>query len=596
MSGNWKGRIWLTKRNGTAYIKISFMKKIFILLFLTAIMQQGISQTETFDIVTYTAPKDPMGIGWKKEAKPGVINYMHLNTTDGKFCVITMYANTASSGDAQKDFTNEWAALVVKPYQAEANPKTETQKTADGWEAVTGATAVKVDGTDVYIILTVISGFGKTVSVRSSLNDLSYTAQIDALMETMELDKTKTATVNQNTTTMPTTGGTGKFGLMNYNAPAGWSEQKFSDGVVFKPLDLPAGEHLAIQIMQPLNASGTLEQALANGFEEATTMYNGSSMYQSGGKYSKNASQKSYNGWEYIRGKGGIRVNDGTQHGTEYGLELFVIKINTRFERVAIFESRKYCKGTSLYYASDRRSYRNGIEHLLFSLHFTDFDGPLLSPGSLTGGGVIGAWQGTMQSTSASGIRLEVFSPIFLTNGQVFFGNKFPLEGLDGIHTRLPPQLNNRDWGTYTFSNGRGVVKMPYASIPFTMKGNELIFTKNQTDWPFYQLPSVDGATFNGTYNMSAVQGKIPSISFTSDGKFTDNGALKQLYHEYIECLNPAVNPGAGGYAVKDYSIVFNYTDGRKIILAFLGAEYDKSNPSPATLRMSFQDDPMTRQ
>jgi hypothetical protein len=325
-------------------------------------------------------------------------------------------------------------------------------------------------------------------------------------------------------------------------------------------------------------------------------MYKGTSMYQSGGKYSKNVSQKSYNGWEYIRGKGGIRVQDGTQHGTEYGMELFVIKINNRFERVAILESRTYCKGNSLYYSSDRRNYRNSIEHLLFSIHFTDFGGQVLSPGSVRGTGVVGVWQGTMQSTSASVVRLEVFSPIFLTNGQVYLGTKFPTEGLNGINTRLPPQLNNRDWGTYTFSNGKGVIKMPYADIPFSLQGRELIFTKNQTDWPFYSLPSVDGVTFNGTYVMGAVNGKIPSISFTSGGAFTDNGAMNVLYHEYIDCLNPAVTPGSGQYTVKDYSIVFNYTDGRKIVLAFLGAGYDKSNPAPSSLRMSFNEDPMTRQ
>jgi len=569
------------------------MKKIISLLLVTAIMQHAISQTETFDIATFTPPKD-----WKKDAKKGVMNYTNVNTATGGFCVIAMYASNVSTGDAEKDFKREWKELVVTPYKAEDNPKTETQSTDDGWKAVVGASLVKLDGVDVYIILTVFSGFGKTFSVRSSLNDQSYTTQVDALFETMELDKTKTVSVNNNnTTTTPTKGADeGKFGLMLYSAPAGWSHQIFGDGVVFKPLNLPAGEHLAIQIMEPLNSSGSLEQALAQSFEEATTMYNGTSMYQSGGKYSKNASSKSFNGWEYIRGKGGIRVNDGTQHGTEYGLELFVIKINNRFERVAIFESRKYCNGTSLYYSSDRRSYRNGIEHLLFSLHFTDFNGPVLSPGSLNGTGVIGVWQGTIQSTSATGLRLEVLSPIFLTNNQVYFGSTFPIEGMDGINSRLPPQLNNRDWGTYTFSNGRGVIQMPYGKIPIRTEGDKIIMTKNQTDWPFYQLPSVDEATFNGTYTMSEVNGKIPSISFTSDGKFTDKGALKELYHEYIDCLNPAVTPGSGRYAVKDYSIVFNYTDGRKIVLAFLGAGYDKSNPSPATIRMSFNEDPMTRQ
>lgn len=563
------------------------MKKIISLIIIALLSLQALSQTETFDIITYTPPKN-----WKKDMKPGVVNYTNINAATGGFCVIAMYASSSSTGDAQKDFMNEWKELVVTPYQAEANPKTETQTTTDGWKAVVGTAPVKMSGMDVSIILTVFSGFGKTVSVRTSLNDPAYTAQVDEILESMKLSKTAGPSINENnSTTVQTTGNTGKFGLMMYSAPVGWSEQKFSDGVVFKPSDLPAGEHLAMQIMQPLNASGTLEQALAQSFEDATIVYNGTSMYQSGGKYSKNVSSISYNGWEYLRGKGGIRIN-----GNECGLELFVIKINNRFERVAILESRQYCKGTSLFYATDRRNYSNGIEHLLFSLHFTDFNGPVLSPGSIKGSGVVGLWQGTIQSTSAAGLKLEVLSPIFLSNGQVYFGSKFPTEGLAGVNTQLPPQLNNRDWGSYTFSNGRGIVKMPYADIPFRMQGNQLVFTKNQTNWPFIQLPSVDGATFNGTYNMSAVNGKIPSIGFTTDGKFTDNGALKELYHEYNNCLNPALTPGSGSYEVKDYTILFNYTDGRKVKLAFLGAGFDKNNPSPLTLRMSFNEDEMKRQ
>jgi hypothetical protein len=42
--------------------------------------------------------------------------------------------------------------------------------------------------------------------------------------------------------------------------------------------------------------------------------------------------------------------------------------------------------------------------------------------------------------------------------------------------------------------------------------------------------------------------------------------------------------------------VVFNYNDGRKIKIAFTGADYDKNNPSPPTLRMSFNEDPMKRQ
>lgn len=137
---------------------------------------------------------------------------------------------------------------------------------------------------------------------------------------------------------------------------------------------------------------------------------------------------------------------------------------------------------------------------------------------------------------------------------------------------------------------------MPFGIIPMRIEGGKLIITKNQTEWPFYKLRSVDGAAFNGTYVLSDVSGKIPSIDFTSEGRFTDNGALKVLYHTPVDCINPAVAPGSGTYEVKDYSVLFNYSDGRKLKVAFLGAEYTKSNRSPATLRMSYNEDKLMRQ
>ncbi len=562
------------------------------LLFCLIISVPAFSQTETFDIVTYHPPKD-----WKKDARDGVINYTSVNSSTGSFCVITLYASSASTGDASKDFNRAWNELVATPYKAGSNPQTETQTTADGWKAVVGATPVKVDGNDVYIILTVFSGFGKTLSIRSSLNDQAYTSQIDALLETMELDKTTAAPVNNSLTEKsPGNGGIGKFGLMNYVAPQGWSEQIFQDGVVFKPLDLPADELLAVQVMMPLSGAGSLEQALAQSFEEATIMYKGSSMYQADGKYGKKEAHTSFNGWEYIRGKGGIQVENGTPYKTEVGLELFIVRINNRFERVAILESRKNCGGVSRYYASDRIDYRNSIESFLYSLQFADFNAAVLKPGSVKGDGIVGIWQGIIQSTATAAFRIDAYSLILLTNGQVYFGPNFPIEGLNGLNTRIPPELNRRDWKTYTFSNGKGNLKMIFADIPFRTEGDKLVITKNQQDWHFFKLKSVDGARFSGTYKMSESYEMIPVITFTADGRFTDNGVVRVLYHDNTNCINPGFKPGSGTYDVKDYTVTFHYSDGRKVKIAFMGTDYDKSNPSPPTLRMSFDDNIMTRQ
>ncbi|MGZ8559851.1 MAG: hypothetical protein ACXWWC_16030, partial [Chitinophagaceae bacterium] len=100
----------------------------------------------------------------------------------------------------------------------------------------------------------------------------------------------------------------------------------------------------------------------------------------------------------------------------------------------------------------------------------------------------------------------------------------------------------------------------------------------------------------SGTYVMSEAYGKIPVITFTVDGQFTDNGAIKALYHESDYCTNPGLMPGSGHYEVKNHSVLFSFSDGRKIKVAFLGVDYDIKNQSPATLTMGFNEDEMRRQ
>jgi hypothetical protein len=67
------------------------------------------------------------------------------------------------------------------------------------------------------------------------------------------------------------------------------------------------------------------------------------------------------------------------------------------------------------------------------------------------------------------------------------------------------------------------------------------------------------------------------------------------MYHEYVDCLNLALNPGSGNYEVKNYSMIFNYSDGRKIRIAFLGDSFNKNNPSPAFIVISSNEDEMVR-
>ena len=163
--------------------------KIILALFVTLtfclfIPNSAFSQSEKLGIVSYTPPK-----GWAKTPKENIVAFTEVNQSTGSFCIITVYGATPSSGNPTSDFTREWNNLAVKPLKTEANPQTETQE-AEGWTIIAGASGVDSGGIKGAAFLTVMSGYGKTVSVLAVFNDQSYMGQIAAFISGMDLDKT----------------------------------------------------------------------------------------------------------------------------------------------------------------------------------------------------------------------------------------------------------------------------------------------------------------------------------------------------------------------------------------------------------------------
>jgi hypothetical protein len=164
--------------------------KIILALFLAQILclctpHLIYGQTDTVDIIEYTPPK-----GWTKTPKDGVMIYTDSNKTAGTFCVLSVYPSGPSAGSPQKDFANQWNDLIVKPFKAEANPKTETQ-TADGWTSVSGGAQIESDGVRSAVIMSVVSGYGRATSFFAIFNNETYLSQIDAFMTSIKLDKAK---------------------------------------------------------------------------------------------------------------------------------------------------------------------------------------------------------------------------------------------------------------------------------------------------------------------------------------------------------------------------------------------------------------------
>ena len=169
--------------------------KIILALFIVQIFclfipQSSFGQTETLESVTFTPPK-----GWTKTPKEGAAVYTIIDKTTNAFCILTIYGSSPSAGNPNQDFTNEWNNLVIKPFKAQANPKTESQTSPEGWQATAGGGEIELSaGIKAIALLTVFSGFGKTVSVLTIFNDQSYLAQMQTFMDGIKLDKTTDVT------------------------------------------------------------------------------------------------------------------------------------------------------------------------------------------------------------------------------------------------------------------------------------------------------------------------------------------------------------------------------------------------------------------
>jgi len=164
------------------------INRLFIWFALIAIFlvipQISYGQKEKLGVVNYTPPA-----GWNKTEKENVIQFSTVNQKTGEFCSITLYGAAAGTGNPQNDFTKEWNRLVVQNMKAEASPATETAS-EDGWAAVGGGGSVEFQGTKAGAFLTVISGFGKAVSVLGVLNDQACLPQLQTFLTGIKMDET----------------------------------------------------------------------------------------------------------------------------------------------------------------------------------------------------------------------------------------------------------------------------------------------------------------------------------------------------------------------------------------------------------------------
>jgi len=159
------------------------MKILSSFIVCLALSHTVLAQKESLGAVKYTPPK-----GWTKTQNENAVIFSEINQTTGKFCLITLYGVTASSGAPERDFAGTWNDRVVKILGAEANPKTEAVS-AEGWTLTVGGSEIDFQGNKALAFLSVLSGYGKVVSVLGILGDNTYLPQLQAFVRSIEVDK-----------------------------------------------------------------------------------------------------------------------------------------------------------------------------------------------------------------------------------------------------------------------------------------------------------------------------------------------------------------------------------------------------------------------
>jgi len=180
-------------------------------------------QTEKLGDIKYTPVK-----GWTKTTKDHAVVFSEVDKASGKFCFITLYAASPGTGSPQKDFAREWNERVVRPWSGEADPKTEIEA-SDGWTTIAGGGQIDFGGNKAIAFLTVVSGFGKSVSVLGVLNDEAYLPKLVAFNSALYIERGSVAAVTVTPTReQPVAASAAASPVMNINGLA----REFQDNEV----------------------------------------------------------------------------------------------------------------------------------------------------------------------------------------------------------------------------------------------------------------------------------------------------------------------------------------------------------------------------
>jgi hypothetical protein len=176
------------------------MRKNLLTLCALCVFALNLKAQTTYDVFTYTEP-----VGYKKEAKTGFVTYTKLDKKNATYCIISLYAQSTSSGDLSKDFDNDWQTLVAKALGVTAAPQKDNGDEIGGWKTITGAANFEFGGGTSMALLTTAKKDNANTAVLIVTNAQSYlTTDVDAFFNNVKLGNPKALPIKNTSGQTPT--------------------------------------------------------------------------------------------------------------------------------------------------------------------------------------------------------------------------------------------------------------------------------------------------------------------------------------------------------------------------------------------------------
>lgn len=201
------------------------------LLFALLVFSMGCSsQQQTFDLVSYKAPK-----GWAKKVSASTIQFTKEDKSKNTYAIITLYKALPAGDDSKQNFDLSWKSLVADQMTVKDAPTMQDVAKEDGWEAQSGLGTFSASGLSGAALLVSTTGYGKVINILVLTNTDAFQDDINTFMESVNMDAAKTKTTGKpadKSVTVPTVAaGTGEFKFTTTNFDDGWVATEQPDWV-----------------------------------------------------------------------------------------------------------------------------------------------------------------------------------------------------------------------------------------------------------------------------------------------------------------------------------------------------------------------------